>query len=225
MEDALEVLQGFIHDGNPHHIITADASMLVMAQSDTALFEIITKAEMVTPDSIGVLWASKRLGKPIKERVSGVVIGERLCALSAQKGYRIFFVGAAPGVAQQAAAKMQEKYPGCQIVGFRDGYFKPEEEENILNEISHTKPDILLVAMGIPKQEKWITKHRARLGIPVMIGVGGTLDVLSGQVKRAPILMQKLSLEWLWRVLSNPKKINKVMLLPKFVQLVLRKQV
>jgi N-acetylglucosaminyldiphosphoundecaprenol N-acetyl-beta-D-mannosaminyltransferase len=158
----------------------------------------------------------------LTERVSGVELVERLCALSPQKGYRLFFFGAAPGVAAQAAERMQAKYPGAEFVGTRNGFFTPDDLPDIIAEIRAARPDILCVALGIPKQEKFIAAHRDELGASVLIGVGGTFDVLSGTVRRAPKLFQALRIEWLWRVLSNPKKINKVMLLPRFVRLVRR---
>jgi len=220
MPEALSAIRRFVRQGSPHHIVTADASMLVMAQEDPELRSIIANADMVTPDSIGVLWAAGRKKQTLRERVSGVEIAERLCAESAEQDYRMYFLGAAPGVAAAAADRMREKYPGACIVGARDGFFSREEDESVVNEVVATRANILFVAMGIPKQEKWIQCHRHKLGCAVLIGVGGTFDVLSGQVRRAPRIMQVLRLEWLWRVLSNPRKINKVMLLPRFVRLV-----
>ena len=220
MASTLSAIRRFAGTGAPHHIVTADASMLVMAQEDAELRGIIANADLVTPDSIGVLWAAGRKKTPLSERVSGVEIAERLCAQSAEQGYRIYFLGAGPGVAAAAAEKMRAKYPGVAIVGVRDGYFSAAETSEVVAEIRATGANILLVAMGIPKQEKWIQAHRAALGCSVLIGVGGTLDVLSGQVKRAPRIMQALRLEWLWRVLSNPSKVRKVMLLPRFVWMV-----
>jgi N-acetylglucosaminyldiphosphoundecaprenol N-acetyl-beta-D-mannosaminyltransferase len=220
MTGALAAIREFVKEGSPHHIVTADASMLVMAQEDTELREIIAGADLVTPDSIGVLWAAGRKKQSLIERVSGVEIAERVCAESAEQDYRVFFLGAAPGVADAAAAKMREKYPGARIVGTRDGFFNREQDQSVVDEIVAARANILFVAMGIPKQEKWIQRYRKQLGCAVLIGVGGTFDVLSGQVRRAPRIMQVLRLEWLWRVLSNPKKINKVMLLPRFVRLV-----
>ena len=222
METALQILDGFIQVGGPHHVVTADSSMLVMAQEDAALRAIIGLAELVTPDSTGILWAARRHGTPLKERVSGVEIVERLCERSAARGYRLFFLGAGPGVAEMAADRMRARYSGAQIVGVRHGYFSEAETPALLEEIRRCQPDVLCVAMGIPKQEKWIAAYREALGVPVMIGVGGTFDVLSGRTRRAPHWMQRLSLEWLWRVLSNPRKIGKVMLLPRFVVLTLR---
>lgn len=222
MESALSSIDGFIRSGKPHHIITADASMLVMAQDDPQLRSIILQADLVTPDSIGVLWAAGRKGVKFQGRVSGVEIVERLCSVSALKGYRLYFLGAAPGVASEAAERMCRLYPGASIVGTQDGYFSADETPAIIEKIKSCKPDAIFVAFGIPKQEKWIAEHRDLLGVPVYIGVGGTFDVLSGRVKRAPKIMRTLKLEWLWRVLLNPKKINKVLLLPRFVKLVFK---
>lgn len=224
METALTTIDSFIREGSPHHVITADSSMLVMAQEDAELRDIIQHAALITPDSTGILWAARRQGTPLPQRVSGVEIVAHLCARSAANGCRIYFLGAAPGVAEQAAERMRDRYPGTQIVGTRDGYFGPAEIPTVLDAIRDSHPDVLCVAMGIPKQEKWIAAHRAALGVPVLIGVGGTLDVLSGRTRRAPRWMQRLSLEWLWRVLANPRKINKVLLLPRFVRLVRRSQ-
>ena len=225
MPDVLSLCEQFIASQAPHHIVTADASMVVTSESDPEFRQIVENADLVTADGAGILWASKRLGTPIPAKVSGVDLSEKLVALSAEKGWKVFFFGAGPGVAEGAAAKMREKYPGASIVGTRDGFFQPEDEAQIVQAIRAAKPDILLVALGIPKQEKFITRHKANLGVPVMIGVGGTLDVFSGTVKRAPIWMQKASLEWLYRLTSDPKqfrkRLEKQRLLPKFVLMTL----
>ncbi len=220
MEQALDRIDAFVKEGGPHHVVTSDSSMLVMAQEDAALREIVAGAELVTPDSSGVLWASGRYGAPLVAKVSGVEIVERLCARSPERGYRLFFLGAGPGVAEQAAARMADKYPGARVVGARDGFFSAAENDDVVKEIAVLNPDILCVAMGIPKQEKWIAANRNALGAAVLIGVGGTFDVLSGNVRRAPVLFQKARLEWLWRVASNPRKIGKVLLLPRFMRMV-----
>lgn len=222
MGEALDRIDAFIQQGIPHHVVTADASMLVIAHEDSELKSIIRRAELVTPDGAGLLWAAQRQNTPFKERVSGVVLVEKLCALSPQKGYRIFFFGAAPGVSAQACEQMRNRYPGAQMVGSRDGFFTPDQIPALIAEIREAQPDILCVALGIPKQEKFIATYRQELGVPVLIGVGGTFDVLSGNLRRAPVWMQKLNLEWLWRLLQNPSKISKVKLLPRFVGLVRR---
>ena len=220
MRAALEIIDGFIRANTPHHVVTADASMLVMAQEDADLRAIVANADLITPDSEGILWASRQQGQSLPERVSGVEIVERLCERSSQQGQKLYFLGAAPGVADAAKARMEAKYPGAQIVGTRNGFFTDADLPQVLDDIRACRPDVLCVAMGIPKQEKWIAKHRDALGVPVLIGVGGTLDVLSDTVKRAPKAMRQLKLEWLWRVLKNPRKIGKVMLLPRFVLMV-----
>jgi N-acetylglucosaminyldiphosphoundecaprenol N-acetyl-beta-D-mannosaminyltransferase len=222
MSDTLERIETFIRSDRCHLIITADASGLVQAQTDPDFRELFDVADLITPDSVGVLWASRKFGTPLPERVSGVDIVDRVCRLSADRGYKIYFLGAAPGVAELAAEKMRLKYPGCNIVGARHGYFPSESDTVVAQEIAETKPDVLFVAMGIPRQEKFIRSTADIIGAKVAMGVGGSFDVFSGKVKRAPKLFQRLRIEWLWRLAQNPKKIGKVMNLPRFVVLVLK---
>ena len=222
MAEALAILDSFVQEGRPHLVVTADASGLVQAQSDPEHLKIIQEADLVTADSVGVIWAAKRSGTPLPERVSGVDLVDHVCALSADKGYRIYFLGAAPGVAEQAAEKLKLKHPGCNIVGARHGYFPAESDEVVAREVAEFKPDFLFVAMGIPRQEKFILATMQIIGASVAIGVGGSFDVFSGRTKRAPVIFQKLKLEWAWRLLLNPKKFAKVKSLPKFVLMVLR---
>ena len=217
MAQTMDRLREFLRSGRPHFVITADASGIVQAQTDEEYRALYSQADLVTPDSVGVLWAAKRQGTPLSGRVSGVDLVDRLCAESAQTGHRIYFLGAAPGVAELAAERMRAVHPGCQIVGTRDGYFSRDDEPKIASEIAETKPDVLFVAMGIPRQEKFILAYQETIGAKVAMGVGGSFDVFSGKVKRAPIAFQRLHLEWLWRLLQNPAKIAKVKLLPEFV--------
>ena len=224
MEESLALVERYITERAPRHILTADASMVVTASEDPEFAAIAAKADLVTPDGAGILWATKRQGNPIVAKVSGVVLAEKCVALSQNKGWRIFFFGAAPGIAEEARTRMMARYPDAQIVGHRDGFFKPEQEAEVIDQIRAARPDILLVALGIPKQEKFIDRNRDSLGIPVMIGVGGTFDVFSGSVKRAPVWMQNVGLEWLHRLAANPKKISKVAMLPQFVKMVLREK-
>ncbi|MHB0912516.1 MAG: WecB/TagA/CpsF family glycosyltransferase [Armatimonadota bacterium] len=222
MPTTLNLIEGFIADGRPHMVVTADASCAVMAETDRALREIVNSADLVTPDSVGVLWAARKFGTPLPERVSGVDIVDRLCARCAETGHSIFLLGAAPGVTDDAAKILAEQYPGLVIAGTYHGYFSPEEETEVVRKVRDARPDVLFVAMGIPRQEKWIKQHMEDLAVPVSMGVGGTFDVLSGRVKRAPEWAQRRGLEWAHRLASNPKKIRKCMTLPVFVLLVLR---
>ncbi len=208
----------------PRHVVTADASMVVLARRDPALMQIVRQADLVTPDGAGILWAARLLGTPIPHKISGVDMVADLCRLSAQHGWRVFFLGAAPGVAALAADNLRTRFPDAKIVGARDGYFSPADEPQVIADIQAARPDVLLVAFGIPKQEKWIDTHKAALQVPLSIGIGGSFDVYSGRVRRAPLWMQRASLEWLYRLLSNPKKIGKVMTLPLFAALALRRR-
>lgn len=224
MDQAILRLEQFIVSGEPHVVVTADASGAVIAQSDPVFTAIVQQADLVTPDSYGVVWAANRRGANLRERVSGVDLVDRLCALSSAKGYRLYFLGAAPGVTDMAAEKLRLKYPGCNIVGTRHGYFPAESDPVVAEEVAAFRPDVLFVAMGIPRQEKFIAATKDIIRAKVAIGVGGSFDVFSGQAKRAPKLIQKLKLEWLWRTLLNPKKIAKAKTLPIFAWRVLRGQ-
>jgi len=218
---ALASIEDFIHGGRPHMVVTADSSCVVLAQRDHELREIINAADLVTPDSTGILWAARRFGIPLPERVSGVDIVEFLCETAARSGYRIFLLGAAPGVAEAAAEKLTQRYPGLIVAGTHHGFFRPEESASVVQKIREAKPHILFVAMGIPLQEKWIYRHLEELQVPVSMGVGGTFDVISGRVKRAPKWMQRHGLEWFFRLAHSPRKIRKCAALPIFVLMVL----
>ena len=224
MDECMERLAEFVRSGKPHLVVTADSSGIVQAQTDPALAELYESADLVTPDSSGVVWAMRRAGRPVPARVSGVDIVDHACKVSSDTGWRIFFLGAAPGVAELAAERMRLRHPGCNIVGARHGYFPPESDGVVASEIAESRPDLLFVAMGIPRQEKFIRATEAVVGAKVAMGVGGTFDVFSGKVRRAPKPLQRLRLEWAWRLAQNPKKIGKVMLLPRFVGMVLRER-
>lgn len=221
LDQTVSYLQGLIESGRPNMVVTADSYGLVLARDDAELAAIYKGAALVTADSSGVVWALGRMGARV-ERVSGVDLVGELCGLSAEHGYRVFLLGAAPGVADLAAEKLRLRYPGCNIVGTRNGFFPEADADVVAQEVGKSSPDVLLVAMGIPRQEKFIAKTLALTGAKVAMGVGGSLDVYSGHVKRAPAWVQKTKMEWLWRLLLNPKKFEKVAKLPKFAWLVLR---
>lgn len=217
MADALRQIEQFIECREPHLVITADANAVLLALEDAEFRALMESAALITADGAGLTWAGKRLGQPFPERVSGVDLVEQLTRLSHEKGYRLYFLGAAPGVAERAAQNLLKKYPQAQIVGVQHGYFAPADEPAIVAQIAAARPDVLLVGMGMPRQEKWAWQHRDALGVPVMIGVGGSFDVYGGVVRRAPRWMQRVGCEWLWRLLQDPRKIKKVRNLPRFV--------
>lgn len=222
MDGALEAIEGFIESGAPHIVVTADASAIVIAQQDEELKRIMNEADLVTPDSTGIMFAAKWYNDPLPEKVSGVDLAVELAEIGAKKGYPMFLLGAAPGVAEDAALNLKQRFPGLKIAGVHDGYFG--DDEPIVRQVAESGAKILLVAMGIPKQEKWIVKHLDSLGVGVAMGVGGTFDVLSGRVNRAPRWMRRHGLEWLHRLASNPRKIGKVATLPRFLLMVLKER-
>lgn len=224
LPEALGRIERWIEEGPPRRarlVVTPDTTALMRARRDPLLRWVYHQADLVTPDGAGIVWASRCLRTPLKERVSGIDLVEELFRRSAMKGYRFFFLGAKPGVAQAAARRTQKRYPGLQIVGTHHGYFSPQEEPLLLEGIHAARPDVLLVGLGVPKQELWMLRNRAALEVPVMIGVGGSLDVLSGRLPRAPKSWQQLGLEWLWRVLREPQRLGRVRTIPQFMALVL----
>jgi N-acetylglucosaminyldiphosphoundecaprenol N-acetyl-beta-D-mannosaminyltransferase len=222
MDQAMDRIEGFIASGKPHFVVTADSSGLYGQIKDESFRAALERADLITPDSFGVVWAAKRLGKPVAGRVSGVELVDRLCARSAEKGYRIFILGAAPGVAEMAAERLRLRYPGCNIVGTRHGFFPAEDDRIVAEEVAMAKPDVLFVAMGIPRQEIFIVSTMDIIRAKVAIGVGGSFDVFSGKTKRAPVIVQRMNLEWLWRLVMNPRKFSKAATLPRFAWRVIR---
>ena len=174
-------------------------------------------SDLVVPDGAGTVWAAHHLGHAMPERVAGYDLTQALLKRAPEKNRRVFFFGSAPGVAEKAKRKAESLYPGIRVVGVRNGYFSEADEPGIIREIREAKPDLLLAALGVPKQEKWLKKHKDELGVPVSIGVGGTLDVMAGTAKRAPVWMQKAKLEWLFRGILQPKRAGRLLALPKFV--------
>lgn len=198
-------------------IATANAEMLMMATQDEELRKILNSAEIVTADGAGTVWAAHKLGYEMPERVAGYDLVQELMKISPAKSYKIFLFGAAPGIADKAKLKAEELYPGIKIVGTRNGYFSEDDEPEIIAQIKNAQPDILLAALGVPKQEKWLFKNKTELNVPVSIGVGGSFDVMAGVVKRAPLWMQKAKLEWLFRAMLQPSRAGRLTALPKFV--------
>lgn len=196
-------------------IVAINPEKIMKAKDDPALKKLLNEAEFQIPDGIGVILASKIQKGNITKRVTGIDMMMRLCEEAAKRQKRIFLYGAKPGVAAAAAEKLKELYPGIQIAGVQHGYAK--DNEKVAAKINEAKPDILFVAMGSPKQENWINANRDRLYPIIYQGVGGSFDVLAGNVKRAPEFFQKAGLEWFYRLMLEPKRIKRQMALPKFL--------
>lgn len=217
MTEAIKILEDFASQKKPHLIATANAEMVMMAQQDWELAEILNKADLVVPDGAGVVWAARYSGSYLPERVAGYDLVQNFLARAANKDCRIFLFGGAPGIAERAKIMAENKYPGVQIVGVCDGFFTDNFENEIVQQINNSGANVLLVALGVPKQEKWLYKNLYKLNVSLAIGVGGTFDVMAGAVKRAPLWMQKASLEWLFRLVSQPRRALRMLALPRFV--------
>ena len=217
MREAVEFVENLIDARQPSLVATANAEMLLRATHDEELKKILNSAALVVPDGAGTVWAAHHLGFDMPERVAGFDLVQELLKVAPSKSQKIFFFGSAPGVAEKAKSKAEELYSGINIVGVRDGFFSADDEPAIIEQIKNAQPDILLAALGVPKQEKWLAKHKEILNVPVSIGVGGTLDVMAGVVKRAPLWMQKAKLEWLFRAMLQPSRAGRLVALPKFV--------
>jgi len=217
MQQAVEKIDFLVKNKMPSIVATANAEMLMFANSDAELKNILNGAAMVTADGAGTVWAARHLGYEMPERVAGVDLVTNLFS----KGYKFYFFGAAEGVAEIAAENVKKNF-NANIVGTRNGFFTAEEIPQILDDINASNADILLAALGVPKQEKFLAANLSKLKIPVSIGVGGTLDVLAGKVKRAPRWMQRAKLEWLFRALLQPSRAGRLLALPKFVYKVVR---
>lgn len=217
MAEAVDVVRRAMDTRAGVMVATANAEMLMRATHDEELRRILNASALVVPDGAGTVWAARHLGHTMPERVAGYDLAQELLRCAPAEGRRIYFFGSAPGVAEKAKAKAEQLYPGIEIVGVRNGFFSPADNAAIIAEIRAARPDLLLVALGVPKQEKWIAAHLAELDVPVAIGVGGTLDVMAGVMKRAPHWMQRAKLEWLFRGLMQPKRAGRLLALPKFV--------
>ncbi len=220
MDEAVAKATGFLGGDKAHSVYTPNAEIVQMCIDDPDFADIVNSADMVIPDGIGVIKASNILGTPLKEKVAGVELGERMLKVCADAGYKVYFLGGKPGVAELAAQKMEEKYPSLDIVAVHDGYFNKqgEQSEAVIRNINENSPALLFVCLGVPAQEKWIYENKSKLtSVKLCLALGGSLDVYAGTVKRAPKIFIKLGLEWLYRLLKQPSRIGRMMQLPRFL--------
>ncbi|MDQ7826282.1 MAG: WecB/TagA/CpsF family glycosyltransferase [Candidatus Eremiobacteraeota bacterium] len=214
LEETLAAIGGFIEERSSHLVVTLGTEMVMAAQKNKEFLEVLNAAHLVCADAVGIIWASKRMEKPLSEKVAGIEILDRLAALSYEKGWRLFFLGAAEGTAEAAVEELRKKYPEMPVAGIHHGFFK--DDGPVIRLIKEAKPDILFIALGSPRQELWFWRHREELGVPVGIGVGGSFDVLSGKISRSPRWMISLGLEWLYRLYKEPWRWKRMTVLPVF---------
>lgn len=208
MAETIARIEEFIAEGSPRLVITPNVDHLIKARKDREFKRIYDETDLSVPDGVPLLWAAKFLGTPLVERVNGTDLFEALCARAADCGYRLFFLGAAPGIAAAAAAELEQRHPGLNIVGTYsppfDFFESAGENKKIEDMILMARPDILFVGLGAPKQEKWIHRHMRNLRVPVSIGIGASFEYVAGCTARAPLWMQRTGLEWLYRILESP---------------------
>jgi len=225
MDGAVDRALSFLRGDKPRTVFTPNPEMIMEARKNPDFMNVLNNADMVVPDGIGVVYASKFNEIKISERVAGYDLLQNIFGRIKDDGTRVYFFGGAPGVAEEAKRRMEIKHSGLKIVGTADGYFDEKTEQMIIADIINKKPDILLVGLGFPKQEFWIGRHKNDLPPRLLIGVGGSFDGMSGRVKRAPDIFCRLGLEWFYRLMKEPKRFRRQLKLPLFMLIVIKEKI
>jgi len=223
MDESVEAAEQLIRAGGTHQHVVVNAAKVVQASDDPELAAIIKGADLVNADGMSVLWAGRFLGHSMPERVPGIDFMEALLARAATSGYQVFFLGAREEVVTAVVEIEIGRHPGLVVAGYRNGYWRAEEEAGVVAQIAATRPAILLVAMSSPKKERFLSNHLEELGVPLVVGVGGSFDVVAGVTARAPMWMQRTGLEWMYRLVQEPRRMFKRYLVgnSRFVVMVL----
>ncbi|MCB8943078.1 MAG: WecB/TagA/CpsF family glycosyltransferase [Ardenticatenaceae bacterium] len=222
MAHTIALAQQFMAEARLHQIATTNPEFVMAAQQDEAFRQVLWQADLCIPDGVGLVYAARWLGRPLPQRVPGSELIYHLAALAAQNGWKLFLLGAAPGVAEEAAVILQQKYPGLLIAGTFAGSPDPAANETIVQHINDSQADMLFVAYGAPRQDKWIARNKEALPtVRLALGVGGALDFVTGRAIRAPRWLQNLGLEWLYRLLREPWRWRRMLALPRFALQVL----
>ena len=209
MEEALEKVDGFVRSGCPHQQVSVNVDKLSKAGRDAELRRIINGCALINADGMPVVWASRILGKPLKERIAGIDLFESLVKRAAEKRWRVFFLGAEEQVVQDVKRMYQQKFPALQVAGTRNGYWRAEEEAAVVRQIAESRADLLFVAISSPKKERFLGRYQTEMKVPFAMGVGGSFDVAVGKVRRAPVWMRRFCLEWFFRFLQEPRRLFK----------------
>lgn len=219
LEEAGEITKELIQNSNKtcRMIVAPNTEFIMMAQKDKNFFEILNRADLATPDSVGVILGGKFQKKPFKERIPGQAYFRKILEIGEKEGWTFYMLGGEGEVPKLAVNNVKKDYPNLKVVGYHEGFFKEDSEEKVIKEINSLKPNVLFVAMGAPIQEKWISKHKNELQVDIAAGQGGTFDYEAGKIKRAPKLVQKLCIEWLWRLILQPTRIKRMIVLPIYL--------
>ena len=210
MAQTLAWVAAAVAQRTPRQICTANPEFVMLARREPAFRAVLQQADLVLPDGVGLLWAARRQGQALPERVPGSDLIYRLAEEGARRGWRIFYLGAAEGVAARAAEQLQARWPGLVVAGAYAGSPRPADEDALVARVRAAAPDVLLVAYGAPAQDTWIFRNKARLGVPVSVGVGGSFDFVAGVARRAPGWVQRLGLEWLHRLVRQPRRARRI---------------
>ena len=207
-------------------IFAPNTEFVMKAQKDKEFFDLLKLSSLSTPDSVGIMLGAKLQGKKFVERIPGQAYFREILRVGEKENLTFYLLGGMPGIAEKAKENLKKIYPNIKIIGVHDGYIEGEEEKKVIEEINTLKPNVLFVAMGAPKQEKWIYKHKEELRVEVAAGQGGTFDYEAGRIKRAPKFIQKMGIEWIWRLIRQPKRIIRMSVLPVYViKLLLKKDI
>lgn len=198
-------------------VVAPNTEFIMMAQKDEEFYKILQNAELATPDSVGVMIAGKFQKKPFKERIPGQAYFRKILEVGEKEGWTFYMLGGKGEVPKLATENVKRIYPNLKVVGYHEGFFEENSEKDVINEINSLRPNVLFVAMGAPLQEKWIAKHKNELKVDIAAGQGGTFDYEAGKIKRAPKIIQKLCIEWLWRLILQPTRIKRMIVLPIYL--------
>ena len=215
IEEAVTRAKALMTERRAAYVVTPNPEIVMACRERLETMQAVNAADLVLPDGIGVIYGARILGTPLKTKLPGIDFIQALMADMAKEGKSVFLLGAKPGVAEAAAEKLKAQYPGLAVVGTQVGYFK--DDAPVVEAVNAARPDLLLVCLGAPKQELWMQRNQSLLNVGLMAGLGGSLDVFAGNVRRAPKAFQRLGLEWLYRLMKAPKRIGRMMKLPKFL--------
>ena len=218
-EDAQQITKNLIQDSHKSctFIASPNVEFVMRAQKDKEFFEVLKKAKLATPDSIGIIWAGKKIKKPFKKRIPGQRYFRLVLEMAEKEGYTVYLLGGKGDTPRLAKENVEKIFLNLKIVGYHEGYFEQDSESDVIKQINELQPNILFVALGAPKQEKWIVAHQHELQVDVAAGQGGTFDYEAGNIKRAPVWIQKIGMEWFWRLLKQPSRIIRMMAIPAFM--------
>ncbi|WP_256759163.1 WecB/TagA/CpsF family glycosyltransferase [Cohnella sp. WQ 127256] len=222
MKETVEYLKLAIETRRPQRVITGNPIMLMVGLDNPSFHHTLATADLVVPDGSGVVWAARRLKQPVQERVAGFDLLHELLREGERHQWSVYLLGASSEILQTAHDKLKQQFPGIRFVGYRDGYFTDRDDGEVVAAIRAANPDLLFVARSTMNQEPWIEKYQSVLNVPVVMGIGGSLDVVSGKLKRAPALFRKLGMEWFYRLLQEPSRFKRMLVLPQFALKVIK---